>query len=210
LADIASIKRQLGERGFLRFMAPPLTHEELCAIEATYGVALPPDYRAFLQEIGNGGPGPHYGLLPFDKALDYDNRLWGEATPVSHLAAPFPHTAMFNPAPAQELAGERVDRGEITDDEFGRIVHSATQGTLGLAHHGCAYYDVLVVTGPTRGTVWHDASDTRQGFHPMGIGFLDWYQSWLDGKYPTMWTPADVREERRSIMDRLFGLRRTV
>lgn len=187
MADIASIKRELQQRDYLRFMGATLSDGVLSNIEAIFGVTFPPDYRAFLQEIGNGGPGPYYGLLPFAKALDYDNRLWGEAVTTSHLAAPFPHTAMFDPAPAQELAGERMDRGEITDDEFSRIVHSATGGTLGLAHQGCAYYDILVVTGPTRGTVWTDASDTRQGFHPLGIGFLDWYQKWLDGQYPTMW-----------------------
>ena len=191
MTDIAAIKRQLQERDYLRFMGSPLSDSELCNIEATFGVALPPDYRAFLQEIGNGGPGPYYGMLPFARALDYDDRLWGERVPVNHLAAPFPHTEMFDPAPGLAIADERVARGEITDDEFARIVHSATGGTLGLAHQGCAHYDILVVTGPTRGTVWTDASDTRQGFHPKGIGFLEWYQSWLDGGLPTMWGPRE-------------------
>ena len=206
MSDIASIKRQLGERGYLRHMAPPLNEEQLAGIEARYDVALPDEYRAFLKEIGNGGPGPYYGLLPFEKALDYDSRLWGKEAPASHLATPFPHTTSFNPVSDHERAGERVDNGEISEEEFARIVHSSTHGTLGLAHQGCAYYDILVITGPARGTVWVDGSDSGQGFHPLGIGFLEWYQAWLDGKVETMWKPADFAGPQKSKRFGLFSL----
>lgn len=198
MSDIASIRRQLSERGYLRHMAPPLAEAQLAEIEARYEVALPREYRAFLKEIGMCGPGPHYGLLSFGEALDYDRRLWGDEVPTSHLATPFPHTASFNPVADHERAGERVDKGEISEEECARIVHSSTHGTLGLAHQGCAYYDILVVTGPARGTVWVDGSDAGQGLHPLGIGFFEWYQAWLDGKVETMWTPADFAGERQS------------
>lgn len=191
MATIASIREQLGSRGYLRLMGPTLSEDALRGIEATHGVALPDEYRAFLQQIGNGGPGPYYGLLPFEKALDYDDRLWGATVPTDHLSSPFPHIAAFNPEADHRLAGEQVDRGAITEVELSHLVHSSTDGTLGLAHHGCAYYDTLVVTGPTRGTVWHDASDTGQGFFPLNMGFFDWYQRWLDGGIVTMWKESD-------------------
>ncbi len=42
---------------------PRLTEAQLEAFEAAYGVTLPAEYRWFLRELGDGGPGPAYGLL---------------------------------------------------------------------------------------------------------------------------------------------------
>jgi hypothetical protein len=49
---------------------PSATDEEMMAWELTCGVRLPADYRAFLLEVGNGGPGPGQGLLPYDAEWD--------------------------------------------------------------------------------------------------------------------------------------------
>ena len=48
---------------------PTLSPEAIAEAEATHNVTLPPDYAAFLQEIHSGGPGPFYGLTPFQYAL---------------------------------------------------------------------------------------------------------------------------------------------
>lgn len=209
MADIASIKRQLNERGFLRYMAPPLCEEALCEIEAAYGIALPPDYRSFLQEIGNGGPGPDYGLLPFGKALDYDNKLWGAAVPKDHLRHPFPHMETYDPEKDQQADYDAADDENLTDEELGLRILGHYRGLLGLAHEGCGRYHVLVVTGPARGAVWMDCTDSRGPFIPMESGFLDWYQNWLDAKYSTMWKPRDFiaqKQKRPSWIRRFLGL----
>jgi hypothetical protein len=43
---------------------PPLGEAELRAFEERHDLTLPPDYRYFLREIGNGGLGPYYGISP--------------------------------------------------------------------------------------------------------------------------------------------------
>ena len=55
-----------------------------------------------------------------------------------------------------------------------------TAGTLVLCHEGCGYLHLLVVTGPARGQMWLDGRCSDQGFVPLGVGFLDWYERWLD------------------------------
>src|SRR5205823_941382 len=50
-------------------LAPCLTEHQLDEFEQRYAIRLPHEYRAFLHEIGNGGPGPFYGLLSLEAAL---------------------------------------------------------------------------------------------------------------------------------------------
>lgn len=45
----------------------PIAEARLVEIEAAAGVQLPPDYRDFLLELGDGGAGPYYGLCPLDQ-----------------------------------------------------------------------------------------------------------------------------------------------
>src|SRR5262245_2636332 len=43
----------------------PLSHDEIRKLEEMYELSLPDDYAIFLQEAGNGGAGPGYGLERF-------------------------------------------------------------------------------------------------------------------------------------------------
>src|SRR5687767_14245206 len=52
----------------------PLLVSVVEAFEERHGVSLPQDYRCFITEIGNGGAGPYYGVLPFGR--DDDDRDW--------------------------------------------------------------------------------------------------------------------------------------
>lgn len=147
---------------------PPLTTTEIESFERRHGVALPAEYREFVQSIGAGGAGPGYGLLSID---DFGVDL--EPIPEGFLAAEFSQTETWEPEHVME---------DISEAAYVREV----QGTIRLSHGGCGYYDFLVVSGPARGEVWHDARVSDGGLrrpqNPDGSGqsFFDWYESWLD------------------------------
>ncbi|MFC9227489.1 SMI1/KNR4 family protein [Streptomyces decoyicus] len=45
-------------------LAPPLPRAEIRAFEEAHGIELPPEYRSFTAEVGNGPAGPGHGLMP--------------------------------------------------------------------------------------------------------------------------------------------------
>jgi hypothetical protein len=62
----------------------------LDALEHRLGAALPDDLRAFAGEVGSGGAGPGYGVVPFDAAAAYAVEApagapWTRGLPVLHL-----------------------------------------------------------------------------------------------------------------------------
>src|SRR5215218_4625213 len=67
-------------------LAPPTSEQQIRLFESTHGIELPEDYRAFLTEIGNGGAGPYYGLLPLDNTISE----WSLREDAQYLSKPFP------------------------------------------------------------------------------------------------------------------------
>lgn len=99
---------------------PRASESELSAFETEQGIRLPAPYRAFLTEIGNGGPGPYYGVLPIDLKARW-------------VARPFPHVRAF------ELPEEALDEsldGALTIAEYGcgifvaLVVHGEASGQV--------------------------------------------------------------------------------
>lgn len=97
--------------------------------------------------------------------------------PPDHLSREFPHLEAWNPS----FEG-RTDPSEVEWD-------LEVSGTIVLCHWGCALYDLLVVTGPARGSVWNDRRAEDGGLHPYRsasgdyLSFLDWYEGWLDSAH---------------------------
>src|SRR4051794_33564113 len=88
-------RRKLFGSGFHDYkLNPPQPVAVIEAFEERHGVSLPEDYRLFITEVGNGGAGPHYGLLPFGK--DDDDRDWEGGGLVGDPSKPFPHAAAWN------------------------------------------------------------------------------------------------------------------
>jgi hypothetical protein len=144
-------------------------------LEAGFGVELPGELRAFLTNVHGGGAGPGYGLVvepdrvrrprrarpfPFDEAVAravITQRLAGGSTRGKTVAAP--------------------DDEDDDDDDW-----PPGPGFIPIAHHGCGVFDVLVVAGQQRGYVWWCDMSWAPSYDGDGrpMGFLDWYESWLD------------------------------
>lgn len=59
-----------GTWGHAHIFKPVLPESEVAAWEETLQIKLPQDYRLYLTQLGNGGPGPAYGIAPFKCSLN--------------------------------------------------------------------------------------------------------------------------------------------
>lgn len=180
-------------------LAAPLTEEQLHSWEAQAGVTLPIQYRSFLTEVAAAGAGPYYGLLGFavtDGIAHWVGDPWLRPERLN-LRTVFPHRDAFQPVlpdsvpeleagqfdtPAAHAEAERR-RAELVQTLMKRE-ETDTHGTIPLAHHGCGYYDLLVVNGPDAGHIWFDgrAADGPISPHTDDDGritFDRWYLTWL-------------------------------
>ena len=120
--------------GYHRYqIRQPIKENKLVNFEKKYSITLPTDYRSYLINVSNGGPGPGYGFLSLEdteKAIeetydyDYNDVVKYEKTDV--LAQPFNIHSEFE-----------VETGYIT-----------------ICEHGCQFEDYLIVTGSERGNIW--------------------------------------------------------
>lgn len=146
-------------------LAPRLPEAEIRAFEEAHGVDLPPEYRSFVAEVGNGPAGPGHGLMPLTVARPEAGEEWAvddewrEDRLPGRLARPFPLT---DPLP-----------GRISGPE-----DALTQGTLMLAERGCGAFIRLILNGPRTGEVWQIDPDWG-GFVPVSTDFRAWYAGWL-------------------------------
>ncbi len=171
----------------------PSAEVEIEDFERDYRVLLPDDYRSFLTQCGNGGAGPFYGLFPirFYDGAGGPLERWTQGDGIlGSLQEPFPHNESWN------LADERLEppdtfpsdaeedkwHEELDEEYWSPLV---ANGCFPIAHQGCAYRSVLVVTGPEHGHVWTDARAGQQGIFPEKVcgksrcTFAEWYENWL-------------------------------
>ncbi len=145
-------------------LGAPLSEAVVAEFEERHEVTLPPAFRLFVTELGNGGAGPGYGLCRLVPSCCVYRRS-------VHLAQPSPY-----------LPGPRYfgDWGRRYEDPSGTD-GSFLRGTLEVAHHGCSLVTRLVVTGPARGRLFN--LDTEGPIGPYVVedaDFLAWYERWLD------------------------------
>jgi len=142
-----------------------LSEEELGEFEKKYSITLPPDYRAFLKYVGNGGAGPGYRLTPLQLAMPAEKGKFGD----EFLSTPFEYTKVLY-----------LDE-EITFDasEGDGYFH----GALHLSHRGAAIFDFLIVSGPAAGQIWTDRINEEGDFRPEAVSFYSWYDRWLDESF---------------------------
>jgi hypothetical protein len=159
---------------------PPKKEAELAWFEQQNGIQLPPDYRAFLLQVGNGGVGPYYGLqrLESGRIDDLDDPKTDQ---LLDLSKPFLFTEAWN----MNLPEDPVQRAAMKEEEY----HNSkwANGLLRIANYGCATFINLVVNGAEYGKIWVDDRQNDGGIHPdhlrknsQRLNFLDWYELWLD------------------------------
>ena len=159
-------------------LEPVLTEPQVVDFEARWRIQLPAEYCAFITQVGNGGAGPAYGLFPLEEAVSYR----GPNVPADFLASPFPYQKLYNPYEDPKLSEywEKARKGQVSKEEYEIRKFKEVTGTLVLCHEGCGYLHLLVVTGAARGQMWLDATVSDGGYVPLDVGFLDWYEQWLD------------------------------
>ena len=115
---IARIRLRLGERGIR--LDEPASSAEVAGFERKHGILLSEDYRLFITEVGNGGPGPvDYGIVPLGQVPDgsmsaAEKAVW---TQLRNVRRAFPFTRAWvweEGATSEEGSSDQVDWGAST------------------------------------------------------------------------------------------------
>lgn len=117
------------------------SEEELSGFEGRWAIVLPREYHVFLRTIGCTGPD---GLSLLE---EWHQPHQVEVFPPDFLCSPFPHHIAWN------------DRSLLRDARgwaSAYYSHDLWRGSIRIRNTGCEGYDMLVVSGPSSGRIWHD------------------------------------------------------
>lgn len=176
-------------------LKPCLDETQVREIEEKHSFKLPDDYRRFIMEIGNGGPGPYYGLDPLEEsfpALDLtkDPALLSKRFP---LREPLYTMQACLGTDNYDEYYRRIETDEAYFDKIRRCINrfnkpKYSQGVLLICDYGDGISFMLVLNGPERGNMWVDDRVNDGGIFPVApesaptsrTDFLTWYETWLD------------------------------
>ncbi len=159
-----------------------LTEDSLQSFEKSFSLTLPTDYKNFLTQIGNGGSGPAYGLLPL---LDWNIEL--EINDNNFLSTDFPLLDKWNVTQDFDMDDDdytETEEFQKWEEEYFSNRHIT--GSIRICHYGCAIYYLLVVKGKNVGQIWVDDRANDNGIYPAilksngrRLTFFEWYDEWL-------------------------------
>jgi hypothetical protein len=141
----------------------PVTVEDLDAVEARLGVALPAEYRVFMLAFGADLESGWLGLVEPTR-LPALNRPDSAPDTFAHVRRPF-----------TIADGTCAGTYEHEDDSDAQLI----DGALIIAEHGCTFCTIMVVTGDSAGTVWDNDWSHRPGPHEY-----TWRPSCNGSSYP--------------------------
>jgi len=176
-----------------------LYENEVKSFERAYNIELPPDYREFIMQIGNGGAGPYYGLESLADGIyqDLDNKKKAD---LINPSLEFPFTEAWNMDYYNE---EEEEPDELKEKEY--FDSKWANGLLRLSNFGCGVSMNLVVNGKECGNIWVDDRCSDGGIYPdqyFGnegrITFLTWYELWLDKSLSEFSSLGHVKEETKA------------
>lgn len=154
----------------------PLTENDIVRFEEKHQFTLPSQYRKFLLNVGDGGAGPNYGLIPMYSSLEH---LLDEEGGNFSLKADFPHAEDWNldSGLGTEISEENLSEYKAFENEYFKNCH--INGAIAISDEGCGYINLLVVSGKHRGSIWTDARCSDGGVYRIAGSFNQWYDSWL-------------------------------
>lgn len=189
-------REYFGSKGHDYRLNPVLTEQAVADLEARHRFSLPPEYRAFVTTIGNGGAGPYYGVFPLGlQSSPRELGPWDEQ--LGDLSKPFPHTSAWNlppefwaeqPDPPDGTPAEEEDR--LNEEWDAKLAKSywrtdVVNGAIPVTDMGCALGNILIVAGQEAGTIWEDLRADYRGIVPVTdeagrhLSFGEWYKKWL-------------------------------
>jgi len=165
----------------------PLGEHIFYDFEKKYNVKIPSEYKLFMTEAGNGGAGPFYGIVPFERCLFANiDRLNDN---LINPSVPFPYKDAWNME--FDYKDEEAEETEETIEEFenGYFDDKHITGLIRICNFGCGHYISLVVNGDEYSHIWSDDRCSDYGIYPFNyytfnnqkrLTFFDWYEGWLD------------------------------
>jgi len=158
-----------------------LYEPEVKSFEKRFNIVLPADYREFVLQVTNGGPGPYYGLESLEDSL-YQDLDYRRKADLINPGLEFPLTEAWN-LKFEDMEEEQYHR--MKDEQY--FDNKWTNGLLRISNFGCGVSMNLVVNGSEYGNIWVDDRCNDGGIFPdryFGnegrITFLIWYELWLD------------------------------
>lgn len=163
--------------------ATPLSESELQQIEQEYEIALPPEYRAFLQRFGDVDFGPGNQFYRVREGLSAASR---HRFPLDE-----PFYGCELPAFQNEQYSELLKQWNAIPKD---------NGVLSICDYGCAIYANLILSGRFRDRIWllsgdaayygpfgnaelfHDETLREPTHPPRNYSFFEWYEHWLDNQ----------------------------
>jgi hypothetical protein len=162
-----------------------LDEPTITRIEHDLGFLLPPSYRAYLAELGNGGAGPLFGIEPLPLQF----------TPAKYAALQQPFLGI-------EAVHQRLKDAGIVRHEHGyyknwdrKLQTALLVGTWPIAYEGCGHHSRIVLHGAETGTILAIESDG--GIFSQKVDFLDWMVGGFSehrSVYETLWNRMQARE----------------
>lgn len=163
-------------------LGPPATEDMVREFEARHAIVLPPGYRRFLLEVGNGGAGteasgagPYYGIYPLGVGV--------AELGIDQAPSNLPRRCVVSPRmPASDWQAVLAPfRGVVGRAAYDEGLATVLGGLLPIGTQGCLIFHGLVLNGPFVGRVVNFSLESDQPPQfAFERDFLAWYERWLD------------------------------
>ncbi|MAT13846.1 MAG: hypothetical protein CMJ46_01085 [Planctomyces sp.] len=169
---------------------PVLSTDHLKEFERDHAFQIPDELRKVYLELGNGGVGPHYGLLPLDQ--------WQLFQP----AIPY-HGADHHRQRYLEEHPDADPANPYFEADFDEIT-----GLVGVIHEGCGHMTCMVTAGEKVGKIVYCSCDGH--LSDADANLADIYLDWLHTEIGLFKEAARTVENYRTASDSPGGYESTV